>query len=198
MSHVWTCLNMFTHVWTRPSKYQAGTTPGRFKTSSYLENNNRKSYTRPVWSGIVAKRLSGCGWIPGRYWIWPVQDQTCLRPVTIWRTLIGSFKTSSYLENNNRKSYTRPVWSGIVAKRLSGCGWIPGRYWIWPVQDQTCLRPVTIWRTLIGSHTHGRCCYMVVQPQVGTRPVAICRTLIGSHTHGWSDLVLGRNVQTSA
>ena len=46
--------------------------------------------------------------------------------------------------------------------------------------------------------TPGRLNPIPVQPQAGLRPVTICRTLIGSHTHGWNDLVLGRNVQTSA
>jgi len=43
------------------------------------------------------------------------------------------------------------------------------------VQDQAGIRPVP------------------VQDQAGLRPVAIWRTLVGSHTHGQRDLVLWQN-----
>jgi len=51
-------------VQPRPVQLQAGTTPGWFKTSSYLENTNRKSYTRPAWFGTVANGwLDVVGWM---------------------------------------------------------------------------------------------------------------------------------------
>ena len=78
---------------TRPVLDLAGTRPGLFKTSSYLENTNRKSYTRPVWlpnqrtaeavvstgdDGVGGGRRRGVGgdgpiWLHGRLRARPVE-----------------------------------------------------------------------------------------------------------------------------
>ena len=62
---------------TIPVQDQVGTRPGRFKTSSYLENTNKKSYT----AGVI--------WYCGKTAEWmqldtmSVQDQAGTRPVPV-------------------------------------------------------------------------------------------------------------------